>query len=374
MKFEIDAKALADAMATVGRIIAKTSTQPVLTHALITAQGDELSIRGSDIDTQVDLHLPAQVKIAGSLAIPSTILHGLAAKSQPGARLSVEYDAAGDDPRATIKSGRSRLLAAVLPEQDFPLFSHNVGDEITISARSLCQALAKTAHAISKEETRFYLRGVFMRASGEDLLFVSTDGHKLSKLTQTVSGSVKGAWVAGFIVPEKTIHLLLKIFDKTDGDVRMIANASSVKFECDGASVTSKLIDASYPDFQRVIPNYSGAIEIEIKSKILLESLKKFDVLGEARTGTSVKITARPGELLLEKKDMNNGAEMSDVLDARVDGSKIEFAVSGLYLQDVVDAAGSETIILKLNDDKAPIGVFYKNDHEHTQVVMPMRF
>ena len=259
MKLTIDRNALMRALSHVQAVVERRNTIPILSNILMVAEGDKLSLTATDLDIEATDAAPAEIKKAGSVTAPAQTLFDVVRKLPEGAEVTLDLA----DSRLSISSGRARFALPTLPAADFQTMAKEAAPiKFEIEAAELRRLIDKTRFAISTEETRYYLNGIYLHhakgAKGPVLRTVATDGHRLA-LAETVAPKGSAA-LKGVIVPRKAVAEIRRLLDDAPETVTVEASDSKITVHIGEAVLTSKLIDGSFPDYQRVIPKDNNRI------------------------------------------------------------------------------------------------------------------
>ena len=255
MKLSIERATLLKALAQAQSVVERRNTIPILANVLIEAESAQVSFRATDLDIEVVDRAPAMVERAGSTTVSAVMLHEIVRKLPDGALVNLSEDAAAG--RLTITAGRSTFNLATLPKEDFPVMATSeYASNFSAKAAELRRLFDKAKFAISTEETRYYLNGVYMHVSqgetGKVLRCVATDGHRLARIDAPLPEGADG--MPGVIVPRKTVGELRKLLDDDDATIAVSVSETKVRFATPAITLTSKVIDGTFPDYTRVIP------------------------------------------------------------------------------------------------------------------------
>lgn len=363
----VDRKSFADAAKAMKKIVEKRNTIPILSHVLVTLSADKVTLQGTDLDLQLSVEIPAGCACAGSFTIEAFGLIDALAKLK-GDSLFVRH--LGSKVELSCNQTGARITLASLPATDFPhLKLQDAGASFTMPESALVAALDSVSHAISTEETRYYLNGAFMHVTGDTLKFIATDGHRLACYD---AGLPEGAeTLADAIVPTKAVKALLGIIGKkAAGYVSILQRGTSIQFSFGRFRLLTKIIDGTFPDYTRVIPNANDK-RLSVDSPALVAALATVTATQTERT-RAVALSAVDGQpLVLSTTSIENG-RAATAIDAHHVGGEIAIGFNAAYL---VAAAkqfkGSMTLVLA--DAAAPTRIESVDRPELTLVLMPMR-
>ncbi|MEN5299917.1 DNA polymerase III subunit beta [Brucella sp. TWI559] len=369
--FVIARGALLPALKAVNRAVEKRNTIPILGNLLISADNDRLCVTGTNLDLEVRATAEAPgIGVITPFTMPSALLHDAVNKFADGA--NVKFD--GDDAHVSVSSARSKFRLQVLPASDFPeMSSGEFSHHFALKGADLIDAMSKVAFAISTEDTRYYLNGIFLHRTDDHLAFVATDGHRLAlvKLAPP-DGSDE---MPGIIIPRATVGLLRHLVG-AEGDVAVSLSASKIRFELpDGVLLTSKLIDGNYPDYIRVIPtNNDKAYTVEREA--LSAALGRVMTLSSER-GRAVKFNFSSGELRLETNNPDNGTAQDSINISTGAPDELEIGFNGRYCLDIMEAIDAKELTFELEQPGSPCKISTKDapaaGEKPLFVLMPMR-
>lgn len=365
---------LLPALALATRVVERRNTIPVLSNVLLRAGEGMISITGTDLD--IDITVSRRIGLDGGetaeVTLPAASLHEIVRKLPDGAELRLAEDGSG---MWQISAGRSRFRLPFLPVSDFPtMAAGELSHGFIMGAAELRRMLETVAFAISTEETRYYLNGVHLHAeedeTGQRLVMVATDGHRLAKTSCALPDGAAG--MPGIIVPRKTVDLLAKVLpDKGDVSVSLSAAKIMVSAEDGEGSVTltSKLIDGTFPDYRRVVPQ-NNPHHIAVDRAMLAAAIGRVTTISTDRSH-GVKFAFTQGELKLTTRNPDAGdAEETLALES---GEAVEIGFNGRYCLDLLNAVASEAAVFELGDAGAPALVRAAEGGPAIFVLMPMR-
>ncbi len=370
MKLTVPQKTLAKTLASAARIVERKSTVPILSHLLLEA-GDGLTLKGTDLDVAIETNLSADVARRGACCVPAAMLADIVRKFDEKAEVSMELD----ESQLVVRAGRSRFKLSSLPAQDFPeTGAKDHSHRFSVPTAALATMIDKTAFAISTEETRYYLNGVyFHRVEGESgprLRGVATDGHKLSRFDMLDAECSDG--MPGVIIPRKTIDVLARMTKEAGVETIPIdLSDREIRFTLGPTRLASKLIDGTFPDYARVIPS-SPPHHATIDGEALAQAVARVATISSER-GRAVKFAfSDRGPLTLSISNPETG-EARDEVEVEWDGPDLEVGFNAAYAQTVLAALGPGNIVLKLSDPGSPCVLTHTDDANTLIVLMPMR-
>jgi DNA polymerase-3 subunit beta len=372
MKLTIERGALLKALGHVQSVVERRNTIPILSNVLIDAADSTVSLIATDMDITIVEKAPAAVGSGGATTVPAHTLYDIVRKLPDGAQ--VQLESSGNSGQATLRSGRSRFALATLPREDFPAIS--AGDlpcHFMLSAADMRDLIDRTRFAISTEETRYYLNGIYMhvaQASGNSSVLrgVATDGHRLARVELPLPrGADK---MPGVIVPRKTVSELRKLIEDTEENVGIALSDTKIRFSFDDVVLTSKLIDGTFPDYQRVIPANNDKI-MEVDRKTFADAVDRVSTISSEKS-RAVKLALKPGTLTLSANSPESGSATEE-LEVSYQGSGIEIGFNARYLLDIASQMAGDEAQFALADAASPTLVRDKDDAGALYVLMPMR-
>ena len=370
MKLTIERTDLLRSLGHVQSVVERRNTIPILSNVKIEADGDMLSLNATDMDLDIVEKVAANISTPGATTAPALTFFEIVRKLPDGAQ--VELEAPGDG-KLTIRAGRSRFTLSCLPTEDFPVMSGGeYGHTFCLAAADLRELIDRTRFAISTEETRYYLNGIYVHVFNRDgtdvLRAVSTDGHRLASVEMPLPEGAGG--MPGVIVPRKTVGEIRKLIDETGDDVDISLSEAKIKFAFDDAVLTSKLIDGTFPDYQRVIP-VNNDKEMVVDRKALIDAVDRVSAISSEKS-RAVKLTINGDTLSLSASSPENGTAQEDV-EITYGADVIEIGFNSAYLLDIARQLDSETATFVLADAASPTIIRGVNDTGTIYVLMPMR-
>jgi len=369
MKATIERATLLKSLGHVQSVVERRNTIPILSNVLIDASTDgTIRLMATDLDLQIVEAVHAQVEAAGSITISAHTLFDIARKLPEGSQVSLQ----AADGKMLIQAGRARFNLSTLPRDDFPIIAEgDLPTSFELPAETLKQIIDKTRFAISTEETRYYLNGIFFHVSDDPspvLKAAATDGHRLARMTVARPDGAEG--MPDIIVPRKCIAELRKLLDEVEGSVGVSLSASKIRFEVGNAVLTSKLIDGTFPDYNRVIPTANDKL-LKISPRALEEGVDRVATIATEKT-RAVKMALDQDKITLSVTSPENGTAAEEVSgDYRAEGFEIGF--NARYLLDILGQVGGDTVELHLADAAAPTLIRENDRSPALYVLMPMR-
>jgi len=377
MKLTIERAALLKALAHVQSVVERRNTIPILGNVLLSATDEGLAFSATDLDMEIADAAPAQVESPGQITAPAHTLYEIVRKLPEGAEVSLAFS--GADPRLAVQAGRYKVNLPVLPAGDFPVMpSDGLSGAIALDTTDLIRLIDKTRFAISTEETRYYLTGIYLHSVIQDgralLRAVATDGHRLALAEMPAPEGASGA--AGVIVPRKTVQEARRLLEDAGETIDLRLSAQKIRFEFGRTALTSKVIDGSFPDYTRVIPKENHRI-MTVDNALFSAAVDRVATISSEKS-RSVKLAVESGRVILTVRNMETGQAVEE-LEVDYDGDPFEIGFNARYLMDVTAQIGGETTEFRFVDRAAattlldPVLVLDPTDVGVQYVLMPLR-
>ena len=371
MKFSIERGDLLKAVGQAQSVVERRNTIPILANVLIEAEGDTVSFRATDLDIEVVDEAPAKVERAGATTVSAVLLHEIVRKLPDGALVTLTDD--GASGRMTVEAGRSNFTLATLPREDFPVMaSAEYEANFVAKAPVLRRLFDKSKFAISTEETRYYLNGVYMHVAdsgGKQVLrCVATDGHRLARIDADLPDGAEG--LPGVIVPRKTVGELRKLLDNDETEIAVSVSETKVRFAAPGITLTSKVIDGTFPDYTRVIPG-GNTRRLEVDAAEFAQAVDRVATVSSERS-RAVKMSLDEDRLVLSVNAPDSGAAEEELAVAYADEA-LDIGFNAKYLLEIASQVDRENAVFLFNSSGDPTLMREGNDESAVYVVMPMR-
>jgi len=374
MKATIERATLLRCLSHVQSVVERRNTIPILSNVLIEAgEGGTVKVTATDLDLQVVEHMSAaSVESAGAVTVSAHLLFDIARKLPDGSQVSLETA----ENRMDVKAGRSRFKLPTLPRDDFPVIVEgDLPTSFELPSKTLAELIDRTRFAISTEETRYYLNGIFLHVSDEDqpvLKAAATDGHRLARFTLPRPDGAEG--MPDVIVPRKAVAELRKLLEeKGEGAVQIDLSASKIRFTLGGEGgvvLTSKLIDGTFPDYSRVIPTANDKL-LRLDPRSFFEGVDRVATIATEKT-RAVKMGLDKDRVTLTVTSPDNGTAAEE-LPAEYSADGFEIGFNAGYLKDILGQIDSDTVELHLADAGAPTLIRKDDKSPALYVLMPMR-
>ncbi|HMN87304.1 MAG TPA: DNA polymerase III subunit beta [Bauldia sp.] len=370
MRATVERSHLLKSLGHVHRVVERRNTIPILANVLLRADGGKLTLKATDLDLEVTEGVPAETGQAGATTVPAHILYDIVRKLPDGAELSLDT---GDSSQLVLKSGRSRFTLQILPEADFPdLTAGDFPVRFALPASALKRLIDRTQFAISTEETRYYLNGIYLHVvtvAGKPMLrAVATDGHRLAQAQ--VEAPAGSETMTGVIVPRKTVGEIQKLVEDPDAEVVVEISDTKIRVTLGAVVLTSKLIDGTFPDYARVIPQGNDKV-LKVDKGEFAGAVDRVSTVSSER-GRAVKMALSDGRMVLSVNNPDSGSATEEIgADYAADG--IEIGFNAKYLLDVASQLETGTAEFRFADPGSPTLITDDGEANTLYVLMPMR-
>jgi DNA polymerase III subunit beta len=366
MKATIERATLLKSLSHVQSVVERRNTIPILSNVLIEAREDgSIRLMATDLDLQVDESIQANVATAGATTVSAHTLFDIVRKLPDGSQF--EINAA--EGKMQLSAGRARFNLSTLPRDDFPVIAEgDLPTRFELPAATLRQIIDKTRFAISTEETRYYLMGIFLHVADDALKAAATDGHRLARVTVAKPDGADG--MPDVIVPRKCVAELRKLLEELEGTVEVSMSPTKIRFGLGSAVLTSKLIDGTFPDYNRVIPTGNDKL-LKLDPKSFAQGVDRVSTIASEKT-RAVKMNVDRDKVTLSVTSPESGTATEEIAaDYGSDG--IEIGFNARYLLDILGEIDGDTVEVHLADAAAPTLLRENDKSPALYVLMPMR-
>lgn len=362
MKITIEQKTLSAGLTKVIGIIEKKATMPILANVHMSASNGVLTFRATDLDVEAVTNVDCDVAQDGVATVPADLLINIVKKYKTSQTVSMVVD----DQKMTISQGRAVFNLATSPAADYPkLGDDDYAATFEMQSDDLARMFGKVSFAMSSEETRYYLQGVYFHPCEKGISTVATDGHRLAQ-----------TWIdqqedfTGVIVPRKTVAELKKVLGSDP--VNVSVSAFKIRFDMGDTVITSKVIDGTFPDYIRVIPTGNND-SFTVDAASFSGAASMVAMVSEDKQARRVGVEVSSGSVRLSVSGAQNNAE--DFIDAVVSGPDAVMGFNSRYLADALAQADGGDVVLNYNgaDPMSPALITATDDERFLAVVMPMR-
>ncbi|CCD84988.1 DNA polymerase III, beta-subunit [Bradyrhizobium sp. ORS 285] len=371
MKVTVERAQLLKSLGHVHRVVERRNTIPILGNVLVRAENARLSLRATDLDLEVTETLAAETATAGSTTVPAHMFYDIVRKLPDGSQIVLESD--GERAVLAIRAGRSKFTLQTLPESDFPdLAAGEMTHAFGVPAKDIKSLIDRTQFAISTEETRYYLNGIYLHAGGNakqpTLRAVATDGHRLAQVD--LPQPAGAAEMPGVIVPRKTVGEVQRLIEDNDSEIKIELSQGKIRFTLGQVVLTSKLIDGTFPDYGRVIPQNNDK-ELVVDKADFAAAVDRVSTISSER-GRAVKLALAPGKLVLSVTNPDSGSATEE-LEVEYAADALDIGFNSRYLLDIAAQIEGQVAVLRLADPGSPTLIQDRDNRNALYVLMPMR-
>lgn len=371
MKLTIDRVDLMRALSHVQSVVERRNTIPILSNVRLDAKDGMLTLTATDMDLEINESVAASVETDGMITAPAHTLHDIVRKLPDDAKINLEMEPGGS--MMTVTAGRSRFKLSCLPVTDFPeLGSGDMDVKFSIPSNDLRELIDRTRFAMSNDETRYYLNGAYLHAADNNgvavLRAVATDGHRLAQFEMPLPDGASD--MPGVIVPRKAIAEIRKLLEEAADVISIEISENKVRFAFDHIVMTSKLIDGTFPDYQKVIPQGNDKI-VEINPKIFTSAIDRVATISNEKT-RAVKLAINGNTMTLSAQSTDAGSATEDI-EISNDDTNLEIGFNSRYLLDITQHIESDTCRMVLADAGGPTIIQDSSDTSSLYVLMPLR-
>ncbi len=369
MKFIISKNVIFKSLSHLQNIVEKKNPLPILSSILIEAKDNNLILSSTDMDISITEKINCNVLENGATTINAHTIYDIIRKLQDDSEIEIICN---DGKLLTLRSGTSRFSLNCLPKEDFPIIeTENSGKTIKINSQELLKLIDKTKFAISTEETRYFLNGLYLNVNSENnkrITIVGTDGHRLAKFEHVKEDL--NEQIQGVIIPKKTINELSKLLSENTEEIELNINTSKIVFFIQNLVLISKLIDGSFPDYNKVIPNNNNNI-MTVKRVELASAVDRVSTIANEKTPV-VKLKLMKNLININTVNSENNSASEDI-EVKYEGETIEIGFNSKYILELINNLEDDEISIAYKDNSSPIMATEKSNPDLVYVLMPMR-
>ena len=374
MEIKANSSDLLKALNHIHGIVEVRHTLPILSNIVLSAENNELSLSSTNLDIFCSDKIDAEIVNSGEISVPAITFFEIVKRLPSGS--DVILSMGDEDTELILKCGRSKFNLSTLRTEDFPILSDkDLSTNFVISADELSRMIDKTKFAISNEETRYYLNGIFFhKAESNSIKFlraVATDGHRLAQYDIPLPQGAEE--ITGIIIPKKTVFELRKVLDDADGDVSVSLNENKIKFSFNNLKIVSKVIDGTFPDYTKVIPQNNDK-KFKTNNSELKNAIDRVSAvaINEETKSKAIKLTIENNKLNLSVESQSKGSAKEEI-DISYSNEKVDIGFNSRYLLDICNEVDGDEIDVNLLDSISPAIILDKTDENLFFVLMPMR-
>ncbi len=366
LNITIEKSVLLKAIARLQSLVEKRNTIPILANVKIEASENKLVLTVTDMDLVASEQIEANIASSGSLTVPALTLYDIVRKLPEGSQVALKADAGSS--RLNVTAGASNFTLSYLPADDFPVMSEGeLTHKFTMSSKDFLKLVEKTRFAMSNEETRYYLNGVYFHISNGKLRAVATDGHRLASVEAEAPAGAAG--MPGIIIPRKAVNEISKLLEN-QSEVSIALSETKIKFNAGGIELLSKVVDGTFPDYQRVIPDNNTKLAT-VSSTLFNEAVDRVSTIAADKT-RAVKIKFDKDAITLNSQGLE-GTSAKEVIDCTYGSEALEVGFNSRYVLEMMTQIKSDKINIALDTSNSPALITDPTDTSAVYIIMPMR-
>ncbi len=364
MKFIVSSSTLLKSIQTLSGVLNSSNTLPILDNFLFEIDKGKLTISASDLETTMTTSINAEAKEGGNIAVPAKLLIDIL-KTFPEQPLTFSIDNKKNSIEISSDYGKYKLTGH--NGDDFPKVpSIESASTIEIAPITFATAINKTIFATGNDELRPVMSGVYCQLSSENVIFVATDAHKLVRYTRT---DIKSSSSAAFILPKKPLNLIKNILGGVDGNVKLEYNKTNALFSFGNTTLTCRLIDGKYPNYEAVIPK-ENPNKLTIDRASLLNSIRRVSIFSN-KTTHQVRLKITGSELNISAEDLDFANEASERLTCQYKGDDMEIGFNSRFLLDMLSNMETDEVNIEMSaPNRAGLLLPTNNEDKNEDVLM----
>ena len=370
MQFNINKETFLKALTKVQGIIEKRHTIPILANVLIEAKTDEIIITATDLEVGIRSHYASEIIKEGKVTISAKKLFEII-KEFPNKKIQF---LSKNNFWVEITCGKSIFNLVGLSPDEFPKFPDLNVNQSELKSSIFSEMIDKTIFSVSNDETKFNLTGIFIKNEIEEnknnIVFVSTDGHRLSLIERNLNSPLDNKFNNGFILPKKGILEIRKLIENPEEILKLGISDNNFSVSTDSTTLIMRMVDGDFPDYKRVIPEKTDNLAF-INREIFLHALRRISVLSSEKS-KGIKIGLNKDCLILSSSNPDLG-DAKEEIDIVYSGNEISIGFNARYVIDILQAMDQENVVLYLKDNVSPGLIQPEKDENHLAVIMPMR-
>lgn len=367
MKLTVEKNTFLKALAHAHSVVERRTALPILSNMLLQAEGMNLRVTSTDLELSIVETIGATIFEPGKTTVPAHLLFDIVRKFHDGAQIELSHNK--DKHQLEISSGKSQFRLPCLPSEDFPVINKDeLPFHFKLPAKTLRMMIERSRIAMSTEETRYFLNGIYLHVYNDELRAVASDGHRLARVGVPLPEGASG--MPGAIISRKTVHELYKILADTQEDVQISLSENQINFTINNAVLTSRLIDGKYPDYEDAIPTQNNQL-MHFKVKQFSQAVDRVATISSERF-SGIKLIVEPNRMQLTAANEDSG-RAEEEMEVDYSGSDINIGFNSRYLIDVASQIDSDEAQIAFSDSNSPIIVRPTTDDGSLFVLMPLR-
>ncbi|MCG2634028.1 MAG: DNA polymerase III subunit beta [Gammaproteobacteria bacterium] len=365
MQFSVGRRELLSKLQMVTNVVERRQTLPILGNVKLSWADNSLALTGTDLDLEVDTKVSIDSDAQGATTVPARKFLDLCKAAPEDAELRFEQQ----ESRFLVRYGKSRFSLGTLPADEFPMVETS-GDalEFDIPQKVLRRLFEKTQFAMAQQDVRYYLNGLLLELSGDAVRTVATDGHRMA-ISESPVG-ISGTETRSAILARKSVLELGKLMGGGDRSAHLKLYKTHLVAEADDAKIATRLVDGSFPDYERVIPSKTDRLA-KINRQGFREALQRVAILSSEKY-RAVRLEFYGSELKLSARNPDQ-EEAEELLEIEYQGEPLEIGFNVNYLLDVLSAVEADTVEMQLADSSSSCLIAQPGETSERYVVMPLR-
>lgn len=367
MQFTIERSALSKALSHCQSVVERRTTLPILSHILFDAEGVSVKITATDLELSIVETVSAEVSEPGRATVPAHLIHDIVRKMEEGGTISMSLDKASH--QLLLSCGQSEFKLPCLPPEDFPVIqAGDLPSQFKVPSRLFLRLLERTRFAMSQDETRYFLNGIYLHpVDGKELRAVATDGHRLAMASMPLPEGA--ADFVGVIMPRKTVQEVIKLITETPEDIHVAVSSTQICFSIRHAFLTSRLIDGAYPEYEGAIPRGNNQM-MYLKVAPFAQAVDRVATISLEKLG-GIHGILEEGKLILKATGEIAGAAQEEI-PVEYTGETINIGFNARYILDITQQLADEKAQFALGGDHCAMVIRPANDNTALYVLMPM--
>ncbi len=370
MRFSISKNIFLAGLTKIQGIVEKRHTIPILANVLIEAKNGEIIMTATDLEVGLRSRYKANIGEEGKVTVSAKKLYEII-KELPDQEINFLTK---NNFWVEIKCGKSLFNLVGLSPEEFPKFPDYTMEKNRIDKDNLLEMIDKTLFSVSNDETKFNLTGIFIKSESTDdatnLVFVSTDGHRLSLIQRKIEENIDSKYSEGFILPRKGIIEIKKLLENIEKDVLISVHDNNFIVNNEDTTLVMRMVDGEFPDYKRVIPEKGENVAV-INRELFLHALKRISILSSEKS-KGIKINFQNDRLILSSSNPDLG-DATEEIDMTYGGHDISIGFNAKYIIDILQVIKTENVVFYLKNDISPGRISPEDDEDHLSVIMPMR-
>jgi len=365
MKISISRDAILNPLQMVNSVIERRQTLPILSNVLLSVKNNTLSLTGTDLEVEIINQCNIESNEDGNITLPARKLLDICKALPESAQIEIHID----NDRATLKSGRSRFSLSTLEASEFPSIDALISPfEFSLSQLTFKKLIEQTQFCMAQQDVRYYLNGLMLELSENNIIAVATDGHRLAYCEAEAQLDLPET--RQVIIPRKAVNEISRLLEESNDEIKISLSENHIRVNFADVTFTSKLIDGKFPDYKQVIPQKSDN-EVKSLRENLYQAFHRTSVLSnEKYRGMRLQLSENQLQATVHNPEQD---EAEEVIEVTYSGDEFEIGFNVAYLLEALNAIKSDEVVMQLTDSNHSCLLFGTDDVNSKYVVMPMR-